>query len=278
MLPEKNIMPYHDLYVYELSGLAPEGIQFFLDDGFIGNWVEGNSSYLFFENSAERAVVQLLKKYPGLELVDDYHITYDQWQGGGLDPARIGPFLIRPPWVEESPRHGLIEILLDPSVVFGNGLHPTTRDCLEALAYFAGRRPLKRVMDLGTGTGILALAAAFLGAERVVAVDLNPLCVQTAERNVKLNNLEGRVFVTRGVAEDSVNEPADLVVANIHYDVVKRLLERVGFEKKKQLIVSGLMRTQARDIKDRLEGLRFKVERDWDHEMTWYTILAGQSK
>jgi ribosomal protein L11 methyltransferase len=278
MLPEKNMMPYHDLYVYELSGLAPEGIQFSLDDGFIGDWVEDNSSYLFFESPAERAVGGLLKQYPGLELVDDYHIAYDQWQGGGLDLVGIGPFLIRPPWVEAPVSNGLMEILLDPSVVFGNGLHPTTRDCLEALAYLAGSRPLRRVMDLGTGTGILALAAAFLGAERVVAVDLNPLCVQTAERNVKLNDLEGKVFVTRGFAEDSFNEPADLVVANIHYDVVKRLLESEGFEKKKQLIVSGLMRTQAPDIKDRLERRGFKIEREWDHEMTWYTILAGKSK
>ena len=77
--------------------------------------------------------------------------------GKAGDWLRIGPFLITPPWVENSTAEGFIKILLDPGVVFGNCLHPTTRTCLEALSIVAKQSCIGRVLDLGTGTGILAL-------------------------------------------------------------------------------------------------------------------------
>ena len=82
-----------------------------------------------------------------------------------------------------------LSILLDPGLVFGTGTHPTTRDCLDALELAAGSKKFNTVLDLGTGTGLLALAAAKLGSKGVVAADLNLLAAKTAERNVKLNHL-----------------------------------------------------------------------------------------
>ncbi|UCB50913.1 MAG: 50S ribosomal protein L11 methyltransferase, partial [Deltaproteobacteria bacterium] len=169
---------------------------------------------------------------------------------------------------------GKTEIILDPGVVFGTGLHPTTEDCLKAMAHLHGQSSLGRVLDLGTGTGILAIAAARLGAEKVLAVDLNPLSVKTARRNVRLNGLEGSIEVVKGMAEDFVEETADLVVANLHHSVIVKLLEKEGFMEKRWFIISGLLRSQVRETRDQLGERALYVAREWDQEGTWYTLLV----
>jgi ribosomal protein L11 methyltransferase len=159
-------------------------------------------------------------------------------------------------------------------VVFGNGVHPTTRDCLEALNLTARIKPLRQVLDVGTGTGILSLAAALLGAKEVLAVDLNPLCVKTARRNVHLNGMDRQIRVTQGGFEAFMGAPADLVIANIHHAVIRDILARRDFLSRDRIIFSGLMRSQAGDIRMRLEKLGFRLIQEWDHEMTWFTFLA----
>jgi ribosomal protein L11 methyltransferase len=116
------------------------------------------------------------------------------------------------------------------------GLHPTTRDCLKAVVHLYRQSPFEKVLDLGTGTGILALAAVFLGAKEVLAVDLNPLCVKTAQKNVHLNGFNESIQIAEGDVKDFVDEPADLVVANIHYDVIVKLLGERGFKGKNWFI------------------------------------------
>jgi len=266
--------PCPDLYIYLMKGVLRGRDEEFLGNAFIGNWVEGETSFLFFSSPSRERVKGLLNYRPDLELDDDYHFSYDEWQGGGLDVLEIDPFVILPPWLKNQPYNRAIEILLDPGVVFGNCLHPTTRDCLRALSWSAGETGLGHVLDLGTGTGILAIAAALLGAKKVVAVDLNPLCVKTAARNVELNHQEEIIHVLEGKAEDFVDDPADLIVANIHYEVIRRLLEKGSFHEKTKLIISGLMRSQFREIKRQLERRGFKLLREWDHDTTWFTILA----
>jgi ribosomal protein L11 methyltransferase len=267
--------PYYEhLYIYLLKGMVTDDDETAFDNGYIGNWVEGETSFLFFSRPARDEVMRLLHTRSDLYLIDDYRFTYEEWQGGVWDALRVDPFLIIPPGIKKKQGDGLFRIILDPGVVFGNGLHPTTRDCLRALACAARRLPLACVLDLGTGTGILALAAARIGAKRVLAVDLNPLCVKTAIRNVNLNSLDGIVQIVEGRAEDVANEPADLVVANIPYNVIVTLLDNGCFRDKERLILSGLMRSQARDIKVRLARYGMTVKQEWEDTMTWYTVLV----
>jgi len=266
--------PYDDLYIYLLEGLVKKEEESFLGTAFLGNWVEEDTSFLFFSKPSADALSQLLKMRPGLEVIEDYHFAYDQWQGGGLKPLRVDDFIIVPYWERVEVSEKEIKIILDPGVVFGNGLHPTTRDCLRALAFTGRQRPFDRVLDLGTGTGILAVAAALLGAKRVLAVDLNPLCVRTANENVRLNDLNGNIRVVEGTAEDFVDETADIVIANIHQEIIERLLGKKGFHKKSRIIISGLMRSQYRDVRAQLGKYDFRIVHEWDHDMTWYTILA----
>ncbi len=268
--------PFEDLYIYLLSGGLRESDETGLGDAFIGNWVEGESSFLFFSAPARDRVNALIEKQGELRLEDEFHFTYEEWQGGGLDTLIIGPFMVIPPWMDrpETERH--IKILLDPGVVFGNCLHPTTRTCLKALPLIAERSPLGRVLDLGTGTGILAVAAARLGAEHVLAVDLNPLCVRTAGHNIRLNGLESHVRAVHGKAEDFTEETVDLVMANIHHQVVSDFLRRNGNHKPRTLLISGQMRSESRDLKEQLKNLGYQIVREWDHDMTWYTVMAGR--
>jgi ribosomal protein L11 methyltransferase len=268
--------PYEDLFIYLIQGAFREEDEALLGNDFLGNWVEEGDSFLFFSRPSRGRLTRLLADQPFLELVDEFHFTYKDWQGGGLEPIRIDPFLIVPPWLDTAPCPDGMTILLHPGVVFGNCHHPTTQACLKALSIAAQVKPPRRVFDLGTGTGILALAAARLGASEVVAVDLNPLCVKTAAQNVELNGLTGIIRVLKARAEDVADEPADLIVANIHYEVITGLFEKHAFRESANLIISGLMRSQYGDIAVRLKDFGFHLVREWDHDMIWYTVLAGR--
>ncbi|MBU6423568.1 MAG: 50S ribosomal protein L11 methyltransferase [Chloroflexi bacterium] len=131
-------------------------------------------------------------------------------------PIAIGPFFVRPSWSTASAAG--IEIVLDPGMAFGTGLHPTTRQCLEAV----GRLDLagRSVLDVGTGSGILAVAAAKRGAGRVVAVDVDPLAVRAAEENARRNDVS--VEVALGSAAD-VPGAFDVVLGNLVADVLVRI-------------------------------------------------------
>ena len=266
--------PHNDLYIYLLEGPVKKEDESCLGSAFLGNWVEADTSFLFFSKPSAEALRQLLKIRPGLEVIEDYHFAYEQWQGGRLRPLKVDDFVIVPHWERVAADEKDIQIILDPGVVFGNGLHPTTRDCLRALAFAVKQKPFDRVLDLGTGTGILAVAAARLGAKKTLAVDLNPLCVRTANENVRLNDLSGIIQVVEGSAEDFTDEAGDLVIANIHEEIIGRLLQKEGFCQKERLIISGLMRSQYRDIKAQLGRYDFRIVHEWDCDMTWFTMLA----
>jgi len=130
--------------------------------------------------------------------------------------VRIGPRLvIKPTWEDFAPQTGDAVVTLDPGMAFGTGTHGTTRLCLEAVAELSERTPPpRRVLDVGTGSGILAIAAAALGAEEVLACDIDAGACRTARENAAANGVADRVEVTDRALEDL---PAgfDVVLANI---------------------------------------------------------------
>lgn len=272
-----GVTPYEDLYIYVLNGPVRKDEETFFGEGFMENWIEEDSSFLFFQRPADNVIASLLKMRTDLDLINDYHLSYEQWQGGSLSQVKIADFVIIPAWEKVEGNEEEIKIVLDPGVVFGNGLHPTTSGCLRAISFAKKHRPLNKVLDLGTGTGVLALAAAFLGAERVFAIDLNPLCVKTATNNVRLNDLDNIVKVAEGSAEEFVNKNADLLVANVHYAVIQMILDKRDFRNKDRLILSGLMRSQFRDTKVKLERSNFRILHEWDYDMIWSTLLAERN-
>jgi ribosomal protein L11 methyltransferase len=131
-------------------------------------------------------------------------------------PIRIGGFLVRPTWSTATAGDG-VELVLDPGMAFGTGLHPTTQQCLEALSTLSLEG--KSLLDVGTGSGILAIAAAKRGASPVVAVDTDALAVDAARDNAMRNGVA--IPVGEGSAAD-VPGRFDIVVANIVSPVLQR--------------------------------------------------------
>ncbi|MBW2640416.1 MAG: 50S ribosomal protein L11 methyltransferase, partial [Deltaproteobacteria bacterium] len=243
--------PYKDLYIYYLQGRLKPDEKIF-DNSFIGNWQEDEFSFLFFATPSRGIVEKILTSHPELTLVDEFYMTYDQWQGGKITPFEVGQFSIIPSWQKQCKKmnscRNQLSIILDPGVVFGAGTHTTTQDCLKALELVFSREKIESVLDLGTGTGLLALAASRLGCKNILAVDFNFLAASTALRNVRLNQLQDHIIIVQGRAEDFIDSPSDLVIANIHYDVMKHLIASPGFFNNKWFILSGLLRSQARDL------------------------------
>src|SRR5438876_6665673 len=137
---------------------------------------------------------------------DYYHVTH------------IGQRLvIRPSWREYLPKNNEVVLELDPGMAFGTGLHPTTRMCLEQIE--RRMRPDMRILDVGTGSGILALAAAKLGAANVHCIDNSSVAVESAVANAEMNHMSNRMRVVLGVLDETeathLSGRYDLVLANI---------------------------------------------------------------
>jgi ribosomal protein L11 methyltransferase len=267
-------VPYQDLYIYYIEGQLNPEQEPLLGPDFLGNWIEDSCSFLFFAHPSKGLVRGLVETNGRLRLIDEFHFTYEEWHGGRVELLKVSRFTIVPPWQNSQQADEGIKIVLDPGLVFGTALHPTTRDCLLALLRVYEECQFRTVLDLGTGTGILALGAAFLGAERVLAVDSNSLAVRTALLNVRLNGLEERITVTEGLAEDFVRYDSGLLVANIDRDTILKLIDVEGFLNKEYFILSGLMGSQARDI--RLQLSKYPIEIDYvgSQDMVWYTIMG----
>jgi ribosomal protein L11 methyltransferase len=271
--------PYDQLHIYEITGDArgPAAQLAKKDTGYLGLWLEGDTSFLFFSRPAEDAVALLLANDASLSLRERHQLSYDQWQGGlALEPVHLDGLSVAPAWSEagevQTPR-GQPLLRLDPGVVFGNGLHPTTRHCLELLLKRAGQGPLGRVMDLGCGTGILACAAALLGADEVLAVDLNPLCVETTQKNAELNNIN--LEVCEGPAEEFIARPAKLVLANMHWGALQGVLaDPDRLSHKKDLIISGITRSHLGSLRARLSELGYNENLSRQAESTWFSLWA----
>ncbi|MFQ6019939.1 MAG: 50S ribosomal protein L11 methyltransferase, partial [Dehalococcoidia bacterium] len=143
----------------------------------------------------------------------------EEWQEAWkryFAPTRVGRRLVvKPTWAGYAGGRDDLVIEIDPGMAFGTGQHPTTAMCLRALEGLV--RPQSRVLDLGTGSGILAIAAARLGAAPVLALDTDPLAVQAARANVGANGVEGAVRVEEGTLDKALaaGESFDLIVANI---------------------------------------------------------------
>jgi ribosomal protein L11 methyltransferase len=266
------MIPYQDLYVYEVSGEILEAREFFKED-FIGCWNEGEVSFLFFSGPRDNEVAFFVD-HQGFQLLSRNCLDYKAWQAGEeLKPFKVGNLVICPPWENYVIDQEEILIHLDPCVVFGTGYHPTTRCCLKALWEIYQKERPEIVLDLGTGSGILALAAVKWGAKRVLSIDLNRLAIETALRNVLSNRESQRIEVRQGRAEDFIEEEADLVCANLHRQVMEALLSKEAFFEKKWFVLSGLFPREGEEVERRLNQKAIKTFKKFK-EQDWVTIVG----
>ncbi len=188
-------------------------------------------------------------------------------------PTRVGRVVICPTWeqVELGPDEVLVS--LDPGMAFGSGAHATTRLCLQALADALPARG--RVLDVGTGSGILAVAAARLGASRVLAVDNDPDVLPVATDNAALNQVADLIEVREGDIAAVSEGNWDVIVANIAPDPVRqaapaarRLLAAAGV-----FIGGGIPATRAQEVQDALASAGLTVQRVLEED-EWVAVAA----
>ncbi|ETR71364.1 MAG: ribosomal L11 methyltransferase [Candidatus Magnetoglobus multicellularis str. Araruama] len=266
--------PYEILYIYYIQGKvkALSEKQLFLSH-YIGNWVEADTSFLFFTCESREKIDQLMAIQPELILLDSFQMTYQEWCGGQFEVISLADFIIAPPWMHKISEIDPRPIWLDPGVVFGAGTHPTTYDCLQAIDAAFSLYSIETMVDIGTGTGLLSLFGARKGAQRIVALDLNPLAVQTTQNNIQINDLDKHIFAVQADASHLVTKSVDLWVANIHFDVLISLVQSPEFIRHKLFVISGLMYSESLIIKDLLSKLPVKIIQSW--EGTWFTCLGA---
>ena len=256
-----------DLLYAALDDHAPLAIQ---DRPESDGWV------VYFRQEAARdaaaeAVSPLLGQY--VDAIATLDVPDEDWarrSQASLRAVTVGALVVAPPW--DLPSDTSRTIVVDPSMGFGTGHHQTTRLCLRLLQ----RLPLdsRSLLDVGTGSGVLAIAAAMLGATPVVAMDIDPDALQNARENIDRNALAGRIAVVEADLANLTVEPADVVVANLTGAVLKhhaaallRLVRPAG-----AMIVSGFSPSELPDV---LAALQPMTDVETLEEDDWAAAMFG---
>jgi ribosomal protein L11 methyltransferase len=230
----------------------PEGLAFYFSD------LKGIDSVLDTIKGIESALIN-----SGLIKNLNFNYTYlserdwnETWKKRFI-PIKIADKLtILPPW--ETSRSEGLNILIDPGMAFGTGHHETTQQCIELILEYSGHVNLDSFVDLGTGTGILAIAASLMGFKEVVAIDNDPLAIDAAKRNIELNDISNIKLVLADVSE--ARGLYDMVTANLlfntlwdHRGHISALVKSKGIA-----VLSGLIRGQEEELLPALttEGMR----------------------
>lgn len=216
----------------------------------------------------------------GVNIVRTNEVDEEDWATAWkkyYHPVKISErFTIVPTWETYEPvSSDELIIELDPGMAFGTGTHPTTVMCLQALEKYVKKGD--RIIDVGTGSGVLAIGAALLGASHVHALDLDEVAVVAARENIQLNDVHETIEVTHGNLLDSVKEPASIIVANILAEVIMTfsqdaydILPNEGL-----FIVSGII-AQKRDlVKEDLMAKGFEIIESVLME-EWVAIVASK--
>jgi Ribosomal protein L11 methylase len=184
----------------------------------------------------------------------------------GYAPQRIGRVVVVPSWLEEPIGPGEVELRLDPGMAFGTGLHPTTRGCLTLLQQVSPMPAV--VLDVGSGSGILALAALRLGALQAVGWDTDPVAVEATPANAAANGLAGRVTAHRGTlpAEPMDGVRYELVLANLVAAVLIELAAPLAAHVAPggTLLAGGIIEGRAAEVLAALTAAGFILEERLD--------------
>lgn len=200
---------------------------------------------------------------------------WDQYWKDDYQPIQLSQrVVVSPTWIEYPITNDEIVVNIDPKMAFGTGSHETTQLCAQLLDDYVTQQD--QVIDIGTGTGILAIIAKKLGAQAVMAIDLDQVAVDTAQENMHINNVEVAVLKADKLAAIAF-EPT-MIVANIVYDVISLLIPQV-YEKLPvggSFITSGLNEEQGEAIAEQLLNQGFEIV---EHRLLngWAGIIAEKN-
>jgi ribosomal protein L11 methyltransferase len=279
-------MPYHQYTIFISDRFKDPLIRRLSEVGSLGVIEDDNGVIAYFpdtvsaqaiENEIQLIKTLLEKSGQGSRLTFEYSVLPDaDWNESwkkGFTPLDVGEtFTILPPWEER--RQGRINLVIDPGMAFGTGHHETTRSCLVLMEKYAPRIKKDRFLDVGTGTGLLAIAAAKLGFKKVLGVDTDPLAIEAAKMNCELNDAgamvvrEGDISVAKGTH--------DVIAANLFSGLLIKLTPEIArhLEPGGIAVLAGMLRGQEDEVITAMSkaGLRLLQKLD---DGKW-TSLAGE--
>ncbi len=226
-------------------------------------------------------IEQLLTGYPGDSYIISEEVVADQnwneqWEQT-IQAQNIGRFFVKPTWSRESAPRDKIELEIDPKMSFGTGYHETTRLMLYFLPDVVQEG--MQVLDAGTGTGILSIAAAKLGAGHVFAFDIDEWSITNTTENILLNGVADSITVQKGSSETIPSDKKmDLVLANIDLNSILELLPDLTRALKKEgiLLISGLLKKDKQTVIDKLSE-HFNIP-EVRNENEWIAMMAQKKK
>lgn len=233
-----------------------------------------------FDDVNREFIEQLPAAHPVHPVIEIDEIEDNNWNSkweNGIQPLEIGPFFIRPTWNNRKPSKDQILIEIDPKMSFGTGYHETTRLMLKKLAELDLKN--KNVMDAGTGTGVLGIAALKLGAASVFAFDIDPWSIRNATENILINHVSDKMVIKEGGAEIIPQKKFHLVLANINRNEIIQMLPvfTKTVSNGGKIILSGLLHVDKELIFKIIKNLDLIVI-DENSENEWILLHLGKSK
>lgn len=224
---------------------------------------EGESIVVaFFDDraAAESVREQVKAEHPSARLELEEVVQQD-WSNSWKSLIRsvnLGRLWVGPPWDVANAPAEAIRIVIEPKMAFGTGDHPTTSLCLEAVDAFMQQHPGASVLDVGTGTGVLAIAAKKLGAGRVVGTDNDPISVELSQENAEVNATPDIEFSGANVPQ--VSGTFDLVLANILANTLIALAPEIVQKVGKRLVLAGVLAHQKEEVTEAYTALGLTAE------------------
>lgn len=199
---------------------------------------------------------------------EDWSDTWKQYFHTEKPGERV---VIKPTWEEYAPQGDEVVIELDPGAAFGTGTHATTSMCIRQLEKLV--KPGMTVFDVGTGSGILSIISAKLGATNIQAVDYDDSVLKIVEENLKQNNVQGIISVAQSDLMQNVHGKAELVIANIIADIIIRLFDQLDehLEQGGTLLTSGIIEDRIEDVLAAAEAHGYSVV-EWLENKGWACI------
>ena len=245
--------------------IDPKLIESMPEDVLVHAWLEPDAGFPERMASLRQRLGALKERQSGLGSleIETKNVRDEDWSEVWKQfykPFRAGKKLVvKPTWERYDAQPGDEVIEIDPGMAFGSGTHETTGMCLELLE--DALRGGERVIDVGTGSGILAIGAALLGAREVLAIDIDPVAVKVARENIAVNGLSDRITAVEGNLLDRQDMLCEVCVANIIADVICGFAEPLTHHivPGGLFICSGIIKEREQDVLDALKAANYEV-------------------